>query len=390
MIIVILVLAVPLLVLTLYAVFSIRHAEPERSPVRLPADAPLVSLLKPVKTLDDGLEKNIESYFSLDYPRFEILFGVDRMTDPCVAVIERVRRRFPEVPVLVLATGHNGRQNPKVHKLALLEARSRGDLLWVTDSNTRADRDTLSRLVEEHLRGGAKLVFSPIRGTGSRTFASLIENSSLNFFTSGGIIAAWKLLRQPIVVGKSILVEAKALRAFGGFGYLKNYLAEDFLLGESFLKSGFRVSTNYTWVTNVNERSSLRSFFDRMARWAKLRYSLRRGAYLAELLLNPIMIAAGACAALGGRGAIVLPAVVLFKVLLEYVNFLAVNREDRKRLAWHLLFPAAVVVKDFLFLLIYLVPFLGGNLRWRGTGISIGRMTLIGGPRRDEPVFQGA
>ena len=66
---------------------------------------------------------------------------------------------------------------------------------------------------------------------GSRTFASLIENTSLNFFTSGSIIAAWKLLRQHIVVGKSVLIEKKALGMLGGFGYFKNYLAEDFLLG---------------------------------------------------------------------------------------------------------------------------------------------------------------
>ena len=51
------------------------------------------------------------------------------------------------------------------------------------------------------------------------------------------------------IVGKSMLIERAALAAFGGFAYFKGFLAEDFLLGETFAKSGFHVSTNFTWVT---------------------------------------------------------------------------------------------------------------------------------------------
>ncbi|MGB4298426.1 MAG: hypothetical protein WBK32_02225 [Candidatus Saccharicenans sp.] len=44
-------------------------------------DYPLVSLLKPVKGIDDGLEANLESFYQLDYPLYEILFAVDDWQD---------------------------------------------------------------------------------------------------------------------------------------------------------------------------------------------------------------------------------------------------------------------------------------------------------------------
>ena len=201
-----------------------------------------------------------------------------------------------------MATGHPPFENPKVHKLARLESKSRGSLFWATDSNVRVAPDTLRRLVDEHLAHDAKVVFSPIRGSSSRTFGSLMENAGLNFFTSGSVIAAWFLGRQAIIVGKSMLVEREALETFGGFGYFKDYLAEDFLLGEAFAKSGFRVSTNCTWVTNVSQTATLKSFFKRLSRWAKLRYHLRRPVYLSEILLNPIVIALAGAAVFGRRG----------------------------------------------------------------------------------------
>ncbi len=352
---------------------------------------PFVSVLKPVKNIDDDMAANLESFYRLDYPAYEILFAVDDLRDPCVGLLRRLKAAHPGVPTAIVATGHPPFENPKVHKLARLESRSRGDLFWATDSNVRVAPDSLRRLVDEQLARDAKIVFSPIRGSSSRSFGSLMENSSLNFFTSGSVIASWVLGRQPILVGKSFLVERAALETFGGFAYFKDYLAEDFLLGEAFRKSGFRVATNFTWVTNVSQYATLRSFFKRMSRWAKLRFHLRPGVYLAEVLLNPIVIALAGAAAFGRRGWAVVAVTAAAKVALEYVNFLFVNTGDRGKLRNHLLFPAAVLGKDLVFLAVYFTPFFSRQVEWRGGRIAIGRNTLIRIPANvDSLVYEGA
>ena len=352
---------------------------------------PFVSLLKPVKTVDDDMAANLESFYRLDYSAYEVLFAVDDLEDSCVAILKDLQARHPGIPTAIIATGHPPFENPKVHKLTRLAAKGRGVLFWATDSNVRVAPDTLRRLVAEYQANDAKVVFSPIRGSSSGTFASLMENAGFSFFTSGSVIASWIIGRQPIVVGKSMLIERAALESFGGFGYFKNYLAEDFLIGEAFAKSGFRVSTNFTWVTSVSRTATLRSVFKRLSRWAKLRYHLRRPVYLAEILLNPILIALAGGAAFGRRGLTVLAATAAAKIALEYVNFLFVNPEDRRRLKNHLLFPAAVVVKDLVLFAVYLTPLFSRRVEWRGGRLTIGRDTLIHVPANlDDLVYEGA
>jgi ceramide glucosyltransferase len=379
-------------VLSIYAVLTILHRPEKRTPSGQEERVwPHVSLLKPVKGVDDDIEKNLESFFALDYPHYEILFAVDSLTDDCVDVIEALKARHPRVPATIVITGHSDRENPKIHKLACLEGKSRGALYWITDANVRVEKDTLTRLVAAYLEQDSKIVFSPIRGTGSLTFASLMENTYLNFFSSGSMITAWRLFRRQILVGKSALVERQALRTFGGFGYLKDYLAEDFLLGEAFVNSGFRLSLGRAWVTNVCQRASTVSFFRRMARWATLRYHLKRHLYIMEILLNPVALGLLSLPFFGVRGLWIPAGAEALKIGLEYLNFVFVNTEDRAHWRWHAVFPAAVIAQDIILLGVYIYPFLSRRVRWRGGHISVGKMTLIRNPSNlDNPVYEGA
>lgn len=378
-------------VLCLFTAFTVAFRGGKKAARPEAREYPFVSLLKPVKNIDDDMAANLESFYRLDYPAYEVLFAVDDLKDPCVAILKKLRARHLRIRTTIVATGRPPFENPKIHKLARLESKSRGGLFWATDSNVRVAPDSLRRLVDEYLIHDAKVVFSPIRGSSSRSFGSLMENASLNFFTSGSVIASWFLGRQAIIVGKSILIERAALATFGGFGYFKDYLAEDFLLGEAFTKSGFRVSTNFTWVTNVSQTATLKSFFKRLSRWAKLRYHLRRSVYLSEILLNPIVIALAGWTAFGRRGLVVLAVTASVKIVIEYANFLFVNPEDSRRLKNHLLFPAAVVVKDLVFLAVYLTPFFSRQVEWRGGRVAIGRDTLISVPANsDHLVYVGA
>ena len=196
-------------------------------------------------------------------------------------------------------------------------------------------------------------------------------------------------------VGRQLLprkfIERAALDTFGGFAYFKNYLAEDFLLGETFMKSGYNVDTEQTWVANISQKMSVRGFVGRMSRWAKLRFQLKRTVYFFEILLNPIVLSAAGAAVLRGHGWSILAGTIAFKVALEYVNFLAVNLEDRRKPWAHVLFPAAVVIKDLLLFGVYLAPFFSRSVRWRQERIGIGRRTLIALPHNvDNLVHEGA
>ncbi len=384
-----LLVAFSLVVYGVFLAFTIRFRPRRRLHADLTSHFPRVSILKPMKNLVDELAENLESYFSLDYPNYEIIFGLDRMDDPSLPLIRSLQARFPDVPVSVIITGHSDEVNPKIFKLARMEGTACGDLLWVTDANTRVAADTLNRLVQEQRRAGAHVIFSPIRGTGSNSLPSLMENMSLNLFTSGNILTAWKLFRQQIIVGKSMLIEKAALAHFGGFRYFAEFLAEDFVIGEAFENSGFMLSCSGAWIDNVSRSTTARGFFQRMARWAKLRLRLKPGFYVLEVLLNPVALALALPLLSPARGWYVLAGVWALKVAIEFASYRILAWRPNEPLRHLFLLPLAVVLKDFILLAVYFVPFFSRTIVWQGGNVSIGRRTRIGG-RREQLAFEGA
>ena len=364
-----------------YTFFTIRYRNgiKDAKLKEIPRQAmPMVSILTPLRKLDDELEINLESCFRLDYPSFEILYAVDSMDDPIVDILVSLKARYPHVPCKILETGHCTTENPKVNKLVSMAGIAAGAMYWVIDSNVRVEKNTLKKLVHEYVYKDSKIIFSPVRASGSRSIGSIIENSYFNFFLSGSVISAWKMFKQQIVIGKSILIEKNTLKLFGGFSYFKDYLAEDYMMGETYIQSKIPISSNFTWVTTISQTSTIKSFFSRMERWAKLRFHLKFHFYLGELLLHPIMLALVFGSVIGGKkGIAVFGSAVGLKILLEFLNFLALNKEDRKKIRVILLMPFCILTKDILLFIAYFSPFFSSTVNWRDGKIRIGKDTLI-------------
>jgi ceramide glucosyltransferase len=299
------------------------------------------------------------------------------MDSECTNVIRKIKEEHPQIPTHIVCQTSKNVLNPKIEVLASMESTCTGELVWVSDSNVRVEPDTLKKLVHEYVVNDAKIVFSPIRGTGSCTVGSVMENASINLFVSGSIIAAYKLSGQHIIVGKSMLIEKKSLDTFGGFSHFREYLAEDFLMGEIFTAHKIYISSNFTWITNYNSHTSIGGFFSRMSRWAKMRFHIRKWVYILEILTNPVALAALSLVFLGADGLGLLGLAVVFKIFIEYADLFFVNPEDGKK--WWVVagYPLWVVIKDLIVFFVYCAPFFSSRVNWRGRIIRIGKASRI-------------
>ena len=337
-----------------------------------------VSILKPVKNADENFEENLRSFYQQDYPDFEMIFGVETEGDDAVR-IRKVAAEFPETKTVIVFTGTDKELNPKVDNLMKMEEFSTGTHYWVADANVRVETNTLKKLMSEYVRNDSRIVFSPIRGSGSRTVASLAENMHLSYTVSGLIINAWVLAGRQITVGKSMLIEKATLEEnFGGFSYFLKYLAEDYVMGRKYEKRGLKITTNYTWITNINSTSTVKSFYSRIARWATLRHNMDFKWFMAEIvLLNPVIWLTPFI--FSGNDVLFSAGitVILAKMAAELINLIYMNRKSWSWLKLCVYFPAAFFLKEIVVFLTYLAPFITRKVSWRGRKIRIGKNSII-------------
>jgi ceramide glucosyltransferase len=351
-----------------------RHVR--QAPAR-PARTPPISILKPLCGVDDGLEANLRCFADLGYPGYEVVLGVASTRDAAWPVARAAARRWPGRFRVVLQRGEPG-LNPKVNQLLTLARAARHDVLVVSDSNVRVEPGYLAEiaaLLEDERVG---LVTHAIVGVGEARLGSLMDHLHLAGSIAPGVVAAKRLVRRDIVVGKSMALRRADLARMGGFEAVKDVLAEDYVMGLMVSRVlGKRVEVAHRPIQNVSERRGLREFASRYARWSVLqRQAVGPVAYAAQALLNPVLLAALAAGVeRSTRAAACLAGTCLAKAALDGAAARAL-RPDGFRVRQLAFVPA----KDLVVGAAWAWGLLRREVVWRGNRLRVCRGTRIEGP----------
>lgn len=361
----------------LYAVMLtiFARAMKTRRPRALPdvGRAPRVTIFKPLAGVDDDLEDNLSSFGRIDYPGFEILFGVADRADPACAAARRFIARFPRVDARLVVTDPQAAMNPKVAQLVGLERVATGEVYVISDSNVRVRPTYLWSLVAELDDARVGVVTSMFAGTGERTLGAALENLQLCASTAPSLAAVNAVSEKPGTVGKSMAVRRRDLALLGGFQPEGNVLAEDHLLGRRFLDAGLLARMSFDVVENRNVACTVARTLERHTRWAKMRRSLMPFVFLGEPLLTPIVVAsAGALLAPGKTTALVLVCVCLAQTACA---LLAVRLLRGRALAWW--YAPLEIARSYLSLLCWACACVSRRIAWRGHPFVLQRGTVI-------------
>lgn len=356
-------------VLVLYAAHHYRASQ--TPPLR---EAVPISILKPLAGLDDGLEENLRSFFEQDYPEFELLFAVRNPEDPAIAVVERLRREYAGIPSRLMITGEPPYPNAKVFSLRHMIEAARYELLVMSDSDVRVTPEMLRVLAAEFQDSRLGLTTCPYRAVPGSSFWSRLEAIGMNTEFLAGILTARLMEGMRFAVGPTIGARRAALEAIGGVERVKDYLAEDFMLGKLVHDAGWRVGlSSYVIEHRIGSQKLAQNFGHRL-RWARSTRRSRPGGYVGQIFTYPVPLG-----------------LLLFAVQPSWWPMLAAAAGFRALAAWSTAgfilrdrltarFWWLVPVQDLLAFLFWMAGFLGDTIQWRGRRYRLhadGRFTLV-------------
>jgi ceramide glucosyltransferase len=331
------------------------------------ASGPPITVLKPVKGLEEGLYENLASLARQDYREYEIRIGAEDPRDPALEVARQVQADHPRARIVLRSGIRRLGLNPKVNLLAALAEDAEHEHLLISDSNVRAGPHYLRETAAELEDPEVALVTNVLVGRHADRLGGVLECLHLNSFVAAGASLAKVAADRSCVIGKSMLFRRSDLDAIGGFEMASNVLAEDYVIGRGFETAGRKVALSPCLVSTVNRGWTLERFVNRHVRWAQMRRRLSLPAYLGELLLNPIAwIVAAVCATtLAGRLDARLAGAAVAGIALKCGSDALLSRRLTGRtpaLAHALLIPA----KDLLMAAIWTIGAFRRTVNWRG------------------------
>ncbi len=236
---------------------------------------PPVSNLKPVRGLDPDAYENFATFCRQDYPEYELIFCAHDSSDPCVPVIHKLIRDYPQRQIRLLYSAGHAAINDKVAKLRLMEREARYEHLVINDSDVRVDAQYLRRIVmplEDPRVGGVTCFYVTPRET------SLVEQLQTvgmisDFFA--GVLVAWQLDGVQFALGTTMASTKQRVADFGGFKVLENRPADDLLFGRFIAEQGVEVRLLPDAVETVPDFKGWGELLAKRLRWMTVMRNMR-------------------------------------------------------------------------------------------------------------------
>lgn len=236
---------------------------------------PGVSIIKPLVGVDSNLHNNLETFFHMDYPTYELLFCVQDPDDAAILIVKNLFKLYANIDAKLFIGGSYVGVNPKINNMQPAYEAAKYELVLISDSGISMKKDTLLDMVG-HMREDVALVHQmPFVCDGREGFQSVFEKVYFGTAHARAYLTA-DLLNINCPTGMSALMRKYLLDEVGGIKAFGQYLAEDFFFAKSFTDRGWKISISSqpAWQNSANSSDTLSTLNARIQRWIKLRFAM--------------------------------------------------------------------------------------------------------------------
>ncbi|MGC9271078.1 bacteriohopanetetrol glucosamine biosynthesis glycosyltransferase HpnI [Acidiphilium sp.] len=336
-----------------------------------PAATAPVTILKPLHGNEALLDIALESFFLLDYPRFQLVFGAADPADPALAIVAALRRRYPLVDVAVVTGPTPPGRNRKIANLMAMLPAARHHLLVISDADMHVAPDFLRAVVTRLTQPGTGLVTTLYTGLPSSTaLPSVLGAMQINHSFLPGAALARRLGRQDCL-GATMALSRTTLDTVGGFPALLDHLADDNVLGQRIRAAGRTIAMAPTIPATTVTETTLPALIRHELRWARTIRALVPGAYWGLIVQFPLFWAVVALVLAGvptgGWIALALAAGLRYAIARHLERHLGLTGGGGKSPALaKTAAPWLFLLRDGLSAVIFVASFWSDTVEWRG------------------------
>jgi ceramide glucosyltransferase len=346
-----------------------------------PVSIPPVTIMIPLHGADFNAYQNYALFCGQDYPEYQIVFGVRESTDSSTPIVRKLIAEFPDRDIELVVCPDVTGANLKVSNLQNMYGRAKHEHIIIVDSDIRVGNDYLRQIMSEFSDERVGLVTCLYRAADAPDFAARLEAVGLTAEFMPGVLTARMIEGVKFALGSTMATTRARLEAAGGFHALKDYLADDFMLGNLIARQGYEVRISSYTVETAMGPSGFLAMVRHQMRWARSTRISRPAGHLGLILTYGTALALiNVFVSLGSQFSLWLLAFALVARMamgwLIGVRYL--NDKILKRHFW--LLPA----RDVLSFVIWCLSWAGRRVEWRGMTFEVlkdGRMVEAGDKR---------
>ncbi len=341
-----------------------------------PEFSPPLTILKPLCGLDWESYTCLASFCQQNYPQYQIIFSVQNSQDPSIEIVQKLQHNFSELDIELIICDRVIGINPKINNLANGVIKAKYDILVLSDSDIRVEKDYLKTIIQpfsDVLVGVVTCLYK------SKTEDCLASFEALDIASQfyPKVLTARALEGIDFAFGSTIAIRRETLDKIGGFIKIANYLADDYQLGYLPAQSGYQVILSPYLVEHHLGQVTLKELIARQSRWLKCIRVERFWGYVGLIFTygtvnSFILLLLTQFSILGW---VVFGTVWTVRLLTAYLIAIHYFNDATAKRFFYL-----IPLRDFLSFGLWCYSFIGDHVIWRGQTYQLlldGKLTSV-------------
>lgn len=228
-----------------------------------------ISVLKPVHGMEPRLRENLESFFQIDHPEFELIFCARTADDAALQLVAELQVRYPNTHVKILTSGAPPWPNAKIYSLSKMVEAAQHDIFVISDSDVEVAPSYLREVTWPFADPQVGMTTCLYRGLPTGGLWSRLEALGMSVEMTSGVLIANLLEGMKFALGPTMAIRRDVLKQIGGVAPLGEYCSDDFLFGNLTAAAGHKVVLSEHVIDHIVLNRDWSASWKHQVRWMK-------------------------------------------------------------------------------------------------------------------------